>query len=94
MVLRDDNGNAVIALRVASSIFSEGLMHLQAGRFTEALANFEASLSTHQKLLTPSALKSINCYHLIASVHDKLGNLRGRPTLSPHLCLCYCIVLI
>lgn len=63
------------ALRVASSIFSEGVTHLHAGRLAEALANFEASLSMNQNFLQPAALESINCYHQIASVHDKLGNL-------------------
>ena len=63
------------ALRVASSIFSEGLAHLHAGRLTEALSNFEASLSMNQKFLSGAALESINCFHQIASVHDKLGNL-------------------
>ena len=64
------------ALRVASSIFAEGLAHLQAGRLDDALQNFEMSLSINQKYLQPASLDNITCFQHIASVHDKLGNLR------------------
>ena len=64
------------ALRVASSIFSEGLSHLHAGRLGEALQNFEMSLSINQKYLQPASLDNITCFQQIAAVHDKLGNLR------------------
>ena len=64
------------ALRVASSIFSEGLAHLHAGRLPEALSNFEMAAAINQKYLQPAALDSISCFQHIAAVHDKLGNLR------------------
>ena len=63
------------ALRVASSIFSEGLTHLHAGRLPEALSNFEMVESINQKYLKPASLDNITCYQHIAAVHDKLGNL-------------------
>lgn len=64
------------ALRIASTIFSEGLAHLHAGRLSEALANFEHSLSINQQYLQPASFGSVSCYYEMAAVHDKLGNLR------------------
>ena len=64
------------ALRVASSIFSEGLAHLHADRLSEALSNFEMVENIHQKHLQPASLENITCFQQIAAVHDKLGNLR------------------
>ena len=66
---------AADALRISTGIFSEGLEHLHAGRLSEALANFEASLSINEKYLQPLSLESITCYQQIASVHDRLGNV-------------------
>ena len=64
------------ALRVASSIFSEGIAHFNEGRLSEALSNFEMSLTINQKYLQPASLDSITCFQQIAAVHDKLGNLK------------------
>ena len=64
------------ALKIATSIFAEGLSHLNAGRLADAQANFEMSLSINQKYLQPASLDNISCYQHLAAVHDKLGNLK------------------
>ena len=64
------------ALRIASSLFTEGLAQLNRGELTEALALFEQSLSINQRYLQPSKTECVLCYNHIAAVHDKLGNLQ------------------
>ena len=64
------------ALRIASSLFTEGMAQLNGGNLTEALALFEQSLSINQRYLQPSKTECVLCYNHIAAVHDKLGNLQ------------------
>jgi tetratricopeptide (TPR) repeat protein len=64
------------ALRIASSLFAEGLVKLNSGAFTEALPLFEQALSVNQRYLPPSKTECVLCYNQLAAVHDKLGNLQ------------------
>ena len=63
------------ALRIASTLFTEGMAQFNRGALTEALALFEQSLSINQRYLQPSKTECVLCYNHIAAVHDKLGNL-------------------
>ena len=64
------------ALHIASSLFTEGLVKLKSGAFTEALSLLEHSLLVNQRYLPPSKTECVRCYSQIAFVHDKLGNLQ------------------
>jgi tetratricopeptide (TPR) repeat protein len=64
------------ALHIASSLFTEGLVKLKSGAFTEALSLLEHSLLVNQRYLPPSKTECVRCYSNIAFVHDKLGNLQ------------------
>ena len=62
------------ALHIASSLFTEGLVKLKSGAFTEALSLLEHSLLVNQRYLPSSKTECVRCYSQIAFVHDKLGN--------------------
>jgi len=64
------------ALHIASSLFTEGLVKLKSGAFTEALSLLEHSLLVNQRYLPPSKTECVRCYSQLAFVHDKLGNLQ------------------
>jgi len=63
------------ALRVASSMFVDGMSRFGDGRLDEALELFEQALAINQKYLTAASSGCVLCYNNIAAVHDRLGNL-------------------